>query len=79
MDKLVKTTIRLKQGLKKQAQSSAKKQKMSLQSLINQALLFYLNKHRKKDKLSGQKLSLKSFNVGVGKLPSRKRLYKDLI
>lgn len=77
MNKLKKTTIRLKQELKEKARKSAEQREMSFQELVNQALLSYLNEQGSEEELPDQKIELKSFNVGVKEIPSRKELYLE--
>jgi hypothetical protein len=60
---LVRTTLRLKEDLKKRAERKALDENTSLQAIFNHALERYLEKDAKK---KAKKIIFKAYNLGVG-------------
>lgn len=58
---LIRTTLRLKENLKKQAQKQALTENVSLQEIFNLALEQYL---KKKDKWRAKKIIFKTHHLG---------------
>ena len=58
---LVRTTLRLKEHLKKSAEKKALQDDVTLQEIFNRALEDYLNKEAKKE---AKKIVFKSYNLG---------------
>ena len=59
---LVRTTLRLKENLKKDAEKRALEENTSLQEIFNRALDAYLEKEAKKE---AKKIVFKTHNLGV--------------
>jgi len=59
---LIRTTVRLKQNLKKQAEKKALEENTSLQTILNRALEFYLDR---KAKHQAKKIIFKTHDLGV--------------
>ena len=59
---LVRTTLRIKENLKKSAEKLARENDATLQDIFNSALADYLDKSAKK---KAKKLIIKPFNLGV--------------
>lgn len=59
---LVRTTLRLKENLKRQAEKRAFDERTTLQNLFNRALESYLEKEAKKE---AKKIVFKVHNLGV--------------
>lgn len=59
---LVRTTLRLKENLKREAEKRALEENTSLQEIFNRALYAYLEKEAKKE---AKKILFKTHNLGV--------------
>lgn len=58
---LVRTTLRIKENLKKSAERKALEEDISLQEILNRALAYYLEKEAKAE---AEKLIFKTHNLG---------------